>query len=60
MKSTHRKTKLNLNRESLVELNPDALPIIVGGAGEAAGDDHRSYAVICLYSNNGRSCVGCR
>jgi hypothetical protein len=48
------KKKLNLNRESLVELKPDTLDIVHGG--QAAGGG--SWAVICI-SQNQRSCVTC-
>jgi hypothetical protein len=61
MKTTNRK-KLQLNREALVELNVDVLPAVVGGvdAPPKGGDDHRSYALFCINSNNNKSCVGCR
>jgi hypothetical protein len=62
MKTMNRK-KLSLNREALVELSPEMLPIVVGGADAPPppkGDDHRSYAVFCVYSNNNRSCIVCR
>jgi hypothetical protein len=50
------KRKLNLSRETLVELKPDTLDLVQGGQAAAAFDG--SYAVICI-SQNKRSCVVC-
>jgi hypothetical protein len=49
-----KKKKLNLNRESLVELKPDVLETVQGGGISDGG----SCAVICI-SQNKHSCVGC-
>jgi hypothetical protein len=49
-----KKKKLNLNRESLVELKPDVLETVQGGGMSDGG----SCAILCI-SQNKHSCVTC-
>jgi hypothetical protein len=55
MKNT-RKNKLNLNRESIVELHPQMLDGVVGGQAQVARD--QSKAIVCI-SENKHSCIMC-
>jgi hypothetical protein len=52
------KKKLNLNRETLVELEPDTLATVIGGEGKGEGEDRTATCFLCVPNTNA-TCLRC-